>query len=80
MIKKDFLQVFMTFFGLAVAGMIVIVGFYIVFSHRIVLFQSWPKEIRTIFGIFIISYGLFRSVVIYQKNRNRRDSEDESEF
>ena len=80
MIKKDFLQVFMTFFGLTVAGMIVIVGFYIVFSQRIQLFQSWPKEIRTIFGIFIISYGLFRSVVIYQKNKNRRDSEDESEF
>jgi hypothetical protein len=80
MIKKDFLQVFMTFFGLTVAGLIVIVGFYIVFSQRIPLFQSWPKEIRTIFGIFIISYGLFRSVVIYQKNKNRRDSDNESEF
>jgi hypothetical protein len=80
MIKKDFLQVFMTFFGLTVAGLIVIVGFYIVFSQRIQLFQSWPKEIRTIFGIFIISYGLFRSVVIYQKNKNRRDSDNESEF
>ena len=80
MIKKDFLQVFMTLFGLTIAGLIVIVGFYIVFSQRIVVFQSWPKEIRTIFGVFIISYGLFRSVVIYQKNKNRRDSEDESEF
>jgi divalent metal cation (Fe/Co/Zn/Cd) transporter len=80
MIKKDFLQVFMTFFGLTVAGLIVIVGFYIVFSQRIQLFQSWPKEIRTIFGVFIISYGLFRSVVIYQKNKNRRDSDNESEF
>ena len=80
MVKKDFLQVFMTFFGLTVAGLIVVVGFYIVFSQRIVLFQSWPKEIRTIFGVFIISYGLFRSVVIYQKNKNRRDSENESEF
>jgi hypothetical protein len=80
MIKRDFLQVFMTFFGLAVAGMIVIVGFYIIFSHRIPLFQSWPKEVRMIFGIFIISYGLFRSVLIYQKSKNRRDSEDESEF
>jgi len=80
MIKKDFLPIFMTLFGLTVAGLIVVVGFYIVFSQRIVLFQSWPKEIRTIFGVFIISYGLFRSVVIYQKNKNRRDSEDESEF
>jgi putative flippase GtrA len=80
MIKRDFLQIFMTFFGLAIAGMIVIVGFYIVFSHRIPVFQSWPKEVRTIFGVFIISYGLFRSVVIYQKSKNRRDSEDESEF
>jgi len=80
MIKKDFLQVFMTLFGLTIAGLIVIVGFYIVFSQRIVVFQSWPKEIRTIFGVFIISYGLFRSVVIYQKNKNRRDSENESEF
>lgn len=80
MIKKDFLQIFMTFFGLTVAGLIVIVGFYIVFSNRIQLLQAWPKEIRTIFGVFIISYGLFRSVLIYQKNKNRRDSEDESEF
>ena len=70
----------MTLFGLTIAGLIVIVGFYIVFSQRIVVFQSWPKEIRTIFGVFIISYGLFRSVVIYQKNKNRRDSENESEF
>jgi hypothetical protein len=80
MIKRDFLQVFMTYFGLAIAGMIMIVGFYIVFSHRIRIFESWPKEVRTIFGVFIISYGLFRSVMIYQKSKNRRDSEDEAEF
>jgi hypothetical protein len=80
MMKKDFLQVFMTYFGLAIAGMIMIVGFYIIFSHRIQLFESWPREVRTIFGVFIISYGLFRSVVIFQKGKNRRDSEDEAEF
>jgi hypothetical protein len=80
MIKRDFLQVFMTYFGLAIAGMIVIAGFYIIFSQRISVFQSWPKEIRTIFGVFIISYGFFRSVVIYQKSKNRKDTEDESEF
>lgn len=80
MIKKDFLQVFMTIFGLTVAGLIVIAGFYIVFSNRIPIFQAWPKEIRTVFGVFLISYGFFRSVIIYQKNKNRRDAEDESEF
>jgi hypothetical protein len=80
MIKKDFLQVFMTIFGITVAGLIVIVGFYIVLSRRIPVFDSWPKEIRTIFGVFIISYGFFRSVVIYQKSKQRRDTNDETEY
>ena len=80
MIKKDFLQVFMTIFGMTVAGLIVIVGFYIVLSRRIPVFDSWPKEIRTIFGVFIISYGFFRSVVIYQKSKQRRDTNDETEY
>jgi hypothetical protein len=78
--NRDFMQKFMTVFGLAVAGLLVIVGFYIVFSHHISALSAWPKEIRTIFGVFIISYGCFRSVIIYQKSKQRRDSNDEVEF
>jgi len=70
----------MTIFGITVAGLIVVVGLYIVFSHHITVLDSWPKEIRTIFGVFIISYGVFRSVIIYQKSKQRRDEDDEAEY
>jgi divalent metal cation (Fe/Co/Zn/Cd) transporter len=78
--NRDFMQRFMTVFGLTVAGLIVIVGFYIVFSQHISALNAWPKEIRTIFGVFIISYGCFRSVIIYQKSKQRRNPNDETEF
>jgi len=80
MIKRDILQIFMTFFGLSVAVLIVIVGLFIVFSHRVTVLDAWPKEIRTIFGVFVISYGLFRSVIIYQKSKRTRNVDDEPEY
>jgi hypothetical protein len=39
-----------------------------------------PKEFRTIFGVVVIGYGLFRSVIIYQKRLRKGDEEDEGGF
>jgi hypothetical protein len=38
-----------------------------------------PKEFRTIFGIVVIGYGLFRAVIIYQKSKQRRDYYDDEQ-
>jgi hypothetical protein len=67
----------MTIMGFAVAALFLAFGLYILFSRQM---ANVPKEFRTIFGIIVISYGLFRSVIIYQKSRQRRNSDEESEF
>jgi hypothetical protein len=77
---RNFMQGFMTVFGLTVAGLIVMAGSYIVFSRHISALNAWPREIRTIFGVFVISYGLFRTVIIYQKSKQRRNPDDEAEL
>ena len=70
----------MNIFGYSVAILIIILGLYLVFSKR---FDSLPresflgvKEMRTILGIVIAGYGLFRAVIIYQK-RSESGAEDE---
>jgi hypothetical protein len=67
----------MTIVGYAVAALFVAFGFYILFAP---LMNNVPKEFRTIFGVTVIGYGLFRSVIIYQKSKQSKESEDESEF
>lgn len=74
--NRDFLPGFMTVFGLAVAMLFLAFGLYIIFSRQL---NSIPTEFRNILGIVIIGYGLFRSVIIYQKSRRRRD-EDETGY
>jgi hypothetical protein len=66
----------MTIFGFTVAGLILVLGLYIVFSKNMPVFNAWPKEFRTIFGVVVMGYGLFRMVIIYQKMRQRRDFDD----
>jgi hypothetical protein len=77
MIKKNSFPDIMTIMGFAVAALFLAFGLYILFSRQM---ANVPKEFRTIFGIIVISYGLFRSVIIYQKSRQRRNSDEESEF
>jgi len=77
MIRKNSFPDIMTIMGFAVAALFLAFGLYILFSRQM---ANVPKEFRTIFGIIVISYGLFRSVIIYQKSKQRRNSDEESEF
>jgi hypothetical protein len=77
MIKKNSIPDIMTIMGIAVAALFLAFGLYILFSHHMAYV---PKEFRTIFGVIVISYGLFRSVIIYQKSKQRRNSDEEPEF
>jgi len=67
----------MTIMGFAVAALFLAFGLYILFSHSM---DNVPKEFRTIFGIIVVAYGLFRSVIIFQKSKQRRNSDEENEF
>ena len=67
----------MTIVGYAVAALFVVFGFYILFASQML---NVPAEFRTIFGVTIIGYGLFRSVIIYQKSKQRKESDDESDI
>lgn len=66
----------MTIFGIVVAGLFLLFGLYIMYSDKM---NYVPKEFRTIFGVVVIGYGLFRAVIIYQKSKQRRDYDDEQE-
>ena len=77
MINMDKVPDFMTIIGYAVAALFLAFGLYILFAPQLV---NIPKEFRTIFGVVVIGYGLFRSVIIYQKSKQRKESDDESEY
>ena len=77
MIRKDTLPDFMTIVGYAVAALFVVFGLYILFSPQMVYV---PKEFRMIFGIVVIGYGVFRSVIIYQKSKQRKEYDDETDI
>jgi amino acid permease len=76
MIKGNYAGI-MTIMGFIVAFLFLAFGIYILFSPKMI---NIPKEFRTIFGVVVIMYGLFRSVIIYQKSKNRRESDEESEY
>lgn len=67
---------FMTMVGYAVALLFVAFGIYILFAPQMV---NVPKEFRTIFGVTVIGYGVFRSVIIYYKTKQRKETDDETE-
>jgi hypothetical protein len=77
MIKKDLLPGVMTVVGFSVAALFVVFGMYVMFAPQM---ANVPKEFRTIFGVVVIGYGLFRAVIIYQKSRQTKESDDESEY
>jgi multisubunit Na+/H+ antiporter MnhC subunit len=63
----------MTIIGIVIAALFVVFGIYIIYSHQM---DYVPKEFRTIFGVVVIGYGVFRSVIIYQKSKQRRDPDE----
>jgi uncharacterized membrane protein len=77
MMKKNSFPEIMTLVGYMTALLFLAFGLYILRSHRM---DNVPKEFRTIFGVVVISYGFFRAVIIYQRSKQRRESEDEPEF
>jgi uncharacterized membrane protein YwzB len=62
---------FNSIFGIAVAAMFILLGFWILFSPR---FNYLTKEIKVIFAIFLFLYGAFRIVRHIFKDR---DDEEE---
>lgn len=77
MINRDSLPNIMTIIGFIVAALFVAFGLYIIFAPQM---NGIPKEFRTIFGVTVIGYGLFRSVIMYQKSKQRNESDDETDF
>lgn len=77
MIKRDLLPGVMTMIGYAVAALFLAFGLYVIFSPQM---ADVPKEFRNIFGFVVIGYGLFRAVIIYQKSKQRKEYDDETEF
>ena len=66
----------MSIFGYTMAVLFVGLGLYLIFSPGLDSTLAEMKEMRMIFGVVLISYGVFRSVIIYQK-RNMSGDEDE---
>jgi hypothetical protein len=66
----------MTVVGFSVAALFVVFGLYVIFAEQL---RNIPREFRNIFGVVIIGYGLFRTVILYQKSKRRKESDDENE-
>jgi len=75
MFKRDSMPDFMSIIGYIIAALFVVFGLYIILTPQIA--NSLSKEFRAIFGVTVIGYGLFRMVIIYQKNKQRKYSDDE---
>jgi len=76
MVRKDLLPGIMTMVGFSVAALFVVFGLYVIFAKQL---QNIPNEFRNIFGVVVIGYGLFRTVIIYQRYKRGKDSDDEME-
>jgi len=76
MISKNSFPDVMTIIGIVVAGLFLLFGLYVLYSDKM---NYVPKEFRTIFGVVVIGYGLFRAVIIYQKSKQRRYDDDDDE-
>ncbi len=66
----------MTVVGFLIAALFVVFGLYVIFAKPM---QNIPREFRNIFGYIVIGYGIFRTVIIYQKHKQRKDTDDENE-
>jgi hypothetical protein len=61
-------------FGLLIVILLIILGFYIIFSKY---FEYIPSNFRFVMGFFIIAYGAFRLVNIIVKSKKNDDENDE---
>ena len=57
-------------FGIAVAAMFILLGFWILFDQR---FNYLPKEVKVIFAVFLFLYGAFRIVRHIFKERDEEE-------
>ena len=64
---------FYKIFGIVVVILIIILGFSVLFLSY---FRSIPSNIRIILAIFIISYGAYRLVNIWNKSKKGKDEKD----
>jgi hypothetical protein len=55
-------------FSFIIVVLYFIAGFYILLSEKL---EYIPKNIRIVFALFLISYGGFRLVRLYQKIKNK---------
>lgn len=66
--KKKFFPGFMTVFAFVMGGIYVAAGIYIIASKS---FYYIDKNIRIIFGTFLIAYGVYRLArSYYSRNKN----------
>ncbi|MBN1159345.1 MAG: hypothetical protein JXA61_08180 [Bacteroidales bacterium] len=72
--KRNVGSLFMGIFGYSVAVLFVVLGLYLIFTKSL---DNIQPEMRTILGIILLLYGVFRSVINYQKLREARYEEDE---
>ena len=75
---RDSIPDLMTIIGYIVAALFVGFGIYVLFTPQVA--EMFPKEFRTIFGVTVIGYGVFRLVIIYQKSKQKKNSEDEVDY
>ena len=70
MVKKDYLAQGKLTLGIMKVLLIIILGVYILFSPTA---THMPRHFSTIFAMIIIAYGIYRSVSIIQKYRNKEE-------
>jgi hypothetical protein len=74
--KRNIAKDAMIVFGYTMAVLFVILGFYLIFATS--LDNTYlPKELRMILGFVFVTYGFLRSVVNFQKQRQKDVDEDE---
>ena len=76
MINRDSFPDIMTIVGYVISTLFVAFGIYILVSQKM---DYVPKEFRTILGAMVITYGCFRSVIVFQKSRQRRYADEDDE-
>lgn len=66
----------MSYFGTAIALSFVLLGVYVLITDQ---FEYIPWNYRLIFGILMLSYGVFRMVNNYFKTRSESSEVDNDE-
>ena len=74
--KRNIAKDAMIIFGYAMAVLFVILGFYLIFATGLDN-TTLPKELRMILGFVFITYGFLRSIVNFQKQRQKDTDEEE---